>query len=229
LRGGQDGQCHDRRARLGYINGSVLAAKGVLGYHFAAHGSPTNSSPAGLAPVLAEFFCATYQCEPNNLVVQEGRGSNVGYIYLVIRSWEVALRARLVDSGKSRSTASGTITLDDDEVKLRLSRAVERSVADAATVRRKRSARAPKLPLKMTVTIELFARNPDVVAEALFLAQGICQQCGQPAPFARRKDGTPYLDVHHGKRLPDGGEDTVDNAIAVCPTCHREAHHGPVP
>jgi 5-methylcytosine-specific restriction protein A len=26
--------------------------------------------------------------------------------------------------------------------------------------------------------------------------------------------------------LSDGGRDTVDNAVALCPNCHRECHHG---
>ncbi|WP_342542729.1 HNH endonuclease signature motif containing protein [Paenisporosarcina sp. FSL H8-0542] len=36
----------------------------------------------------------------------------------------------------------------------------------------------------------------------------------------------PYLEVHHIKRLADNGEDSVENAIAVCPNCHRELHFG---
>jgi 5-methylcytosine-specific restriction protein A len=34
------------------------------------------------------------------------------------------------------------------------------------------------------------------------------------------------LEVHHKIRLADGGFDTVENAIAVCPNCHRQCHHG---
>ncbi|MCF5216690.1 HNH endonuclease, partial [Pseudomonas syringae] len=54
----------------------------------------------------------------------------------------------------------------------------------------------------------------------------VCSLCNQKAPFKRKKDQSPYLEVHHRKRLADGGEDTVANAIAVCPNCHRKAHHG---
>lgn len=32
--------------------------------------------------------------------------------------------------------------------------------------------------------------------------------------------------MHHRRRLADGGEDTVANAIALCPSCHRERHYG---
>lgn len=71
-----------------------------------------------------------------------------------------------------------------------------------------------------------FIRNPDVIAEVLERANGICEECGNKAPFLKALDGTPYLEVHHKIRLADGGEDTVDNAVAVCPNCHRRVHFG---
>nr|WP_275041241.1 HNH endonuclease signature motif containing protein [Halomonas meridiana] len=46
------------------------------------------------------------------------------------------------------------------------------------------------------------------------------------APFNRKSDGSPYLEVHHRKPLAEGGDDTVANAIALCPNCHRAAHYG---
>jgi len=73
---------------------------------------------------------------------------------------------------------------------------------------------------------KVFTRNPDVVAEALFLAQDTCGSCEKPAPFKRRKDGTAYLEVHHLTPLSQGGEDSVKNTIALCPNCHRKTHHG---
>ncbi|MFV3370974.1 HNH endonuclease [Pseudomonas sp. NY15435] len=39
-------------------------------------------------------------------------------------------------------------------------------------------------------------------------------------------DGKPYPEVRHVVRLADGGEDTVENAIAICPNCHRLRHFG---
>lgn len=71
----------------------------------------------------------------------------------------------------------------------------------------------------------MFDRNPDVVAEVLTRAAGICEACNDPAPFIRRSNGTPYLEVHHKQWLSDEGEDTVGNAIALCPNCHRKAHY----
>jgi 5-methylcytosine-specific restriction protein A len=86
--------------------------------------------------------------------------------------------------------------------------------------------KASSIPATRIVKTIVFVRNPDVVAEVLSRAEGICNLCSQKAPFKRRKDQTPYLEVHHRKRLADGGKDTVANSIAVCPNCHRRAHHG---
>lgn len=68
-----------------------------------------------------------------------------------------------------------------------------------------------------------YVRNADVVAQVLIDAQGICLRCEKTAPF-KRKDGTPFLEVHHVVPLSEGGLDTVENARAICPNCHREAH-----
>lgn len=89
-----------------------------------------------------------------------------------------------------------------------------------------RLAAAPKIPQTSLVISIDYKRNPDVVAEVLYRAKGICEKCRQPAPFPRKSDSTPYLEVHHRILLAKGGEDTVENAIAVCPNCHRKAHYG---
>lgn len=102
---------------------------------------------------------------------------------------------------------------------------VSASLQDAET-RAKRLASAPKKPLKKLIQVWEFDRNPDVVAEVLHQAKGKCQRCGATAPFLRKSDGTPYLEVHHKVQLAFGGEDSVKNAIAVCPNCHRKAHYG---
>ena len=37
---------------------------------------------------------------------------------------------------------------------------------------------------------------------------------------------TQYLEVHHLERPAEGGSDTLSNAVAACPSCHRELHYG---
>lgn len=71
----------------------------------------------------------------------------------------------------------------------------------------------------------LYRRSAAVKRYVLMRAAGICESCKQPAPF-KRKDGTPYLEPHHIDRLSDGGPDHPSVIGAICPTCHREIHHG---
>ena len=66
-------------------------------------------------------------------------------------------------------------------------------------------------------------RNPYVVAYSLRRANGVCELCEQPAPF-NKDNGEPYLDVHHVKLIEDGGHDMTENAVALCPNCHRMMH-----
>ncbi|MFA1624403.1 HNH endonuclease [Rhizobium mongolense] len=102
--------------------------------------------------------------------------------------------------------------------------AVRASASESSTARQKRLAKAPKRPVFYYQAVRAYVRNPDVVAEALFQAKGTCGSCGSKAPFERRC--TPYLEVHHVKPLAEGGDDTLENAVALCPNCHREAHFG---
>jgi 5-methylcytosine-specific restriction protein A len=92
--------------------------------------------------------------------------------------------------------------------------------------RLERLAAAPKKPSSVLVLSTNYKRNPDVVVEVLARANGRCEECGQAAPFIRKSDGTPYLEVHHRVPLAENGEDTVENAVGLCPNCHREAHFG---
>lgn len=79
-------------------------------------------------------------------------------------------------------------------------------------------------PSAVQATSLQFVRDPEVKAWVLRLANGICECCGQPAPF--HSVNGPFLEVHHVQRLADKGADTVENAIAICPNCHRRLHYG---
>ena len=104
--------------------------------------------------------------------------------------------------------------------------AVHKAGEDSTSRRQLRLRSASRLPARIAITTEIFVRNPDVVAEVLYLAKNICGRCNQQAPFLRGSDQSPYLEVHHQILLAHGGEDTVENAIALCPNCHREMHYG---
>jgi len=113
-----------------------------------------------------------------------------------------------------------------DDVEAALQVEVAKSLGDSAAARQQRLAMAPRLPEPIQVVSRAFRRNPDVIAEVLVRANGTCEECHSSAPFRRASDDTAYLEVHHRKYLSEGGEDTVANALALCPNCHRELHFG---
>lgn len=92
--------------------------------------------------------------------------------------------------------------------------------------RRSRLDKAEKTPERIAIRSSGFRRNPDVIVEVLKRAEGKCEECFRNAPFKKRSNGDPYLEVHHKIMLSAGGEDSIANAIAVCPNCHRKLHFG---
>lgn len=102
---------------------------------------------------------------------------------------------------------------------------IKKSKKDTKENRQNRLNNRDKKPPKIEVVSTQYKRNADVIIEVLERANGICEKCKNPAPFIRKKDKTPYLEVHHIIRLADSGDDTIENAIAVCPNCHRELHY----
>lgn len=81
-----------------------------------------------------------------------------------------------------------------------------------------------KRPKKTTTQVSTFVRSVQVVAWVLHEANGYCDGCGLIAPFSTAA-GRPFLEVHHVLPLADGGPDVVENAVALCPNCHRRLHH----
>lgn len=74
-----------------------------------------------------------------------------------------------------------------------------------------------------SVVSNAYDRNKYVARYAKERADGICQLCEQEAPF-NDKEGKPYLECHHIKWLSEGGDDSLENTVALCPNCHRKMH-----
>ncbi len=68
-----------------------------------------------------------------------------------------------------------------------------------------------------------YKRSAFVAAYAKRRAGQYCELCGETAPFLDR-DGNPYLEIHHVVWLSEGGADSIDNTVALCPNCHRKMH-----
>ena len=88
---------------------------------------------------------------------------------------------------------------------------------------RQRAINSPQRAGNRTVTSNQYERSAWVSAYAKRQAGGTCQLCDEPAPF-NGNDGKPYLETHHITWLSRGGEDSIENTVALCPNCHRKMH-----
>jgi len=79
-------------------------------------------------------------------------------------------------------------------------------------------------PNTRTTQVREFEREPKVREWVLVRAKGKCESCRETAPFTTAL-GIPFLEVHHVRTLADGGPDKVENAVALCPNCHRALHY----
>ena len=74
----------------------------------------------------------------------------------------------------------------------------------------------------INVATRQYQRNPIIAEYVKRRAKGICNLCGKEAPFLVK--GKPYLECHHIIPLSEGGEDNINNTVALCPNCHRKMH-----
>jgi 5-methylcytosine-specific restriction enzyme A len=80
-----------------------------------------------------------------------------------------------------------------------------------------------KKPGKRDVITLQYIRSPELAELIKRRANGKCDLCQKPAPFTT-KDKIPYLECHHIIWLSQGGEDSIENTVALCPNCHRKMH-----
>ena len=93
-------------------------------------------------------------------------------------------------------------------------------------LRRERKREKPngsQSPKKIVSNSTQYERDPAVRAWVLDNADGVCELCNHLGPF-QTNEGDPFLEVHHVVPIAEGGPDTIDNAVALCPNCHRRCH-----
>lgn len=81
------------------------------------------------------------------------------------------------------STLTTDKVMTEDEYNRELQKQVNRSKQDSTKKRESRLSKADKIPEKLSVSSTEYKRNPDVIAEVLERADGICENCCKPAPF----------------------------------------------
>ena len=85
---------------------------------------------------------------------------------------------------------------------------------------------APKKPETEEVTTKRLKRSDHVAAVVKQMADFKCEVDTCSYQGFEKSDGDQYIEIHHLDQLSDGGEDSIDNAVAVCPNCHRMLHFG---
>jgi 5-methylcytosine-specific restriction protein A len=86
-----------------------------------------------------------------------------------------------------------------------------------------RAQNARKAPSKRGTQSTIFIRDAAIAEYVKRLAKGACDLCTKPAPFLN-KSSEAYLECHHIVWLAKGGEDSLENTVALCPNCHRQMH-----
>lgn len=71
-----------------------------------------------------------------------------------------------------------------------------------------------------------FDRDPLVVTLRKRLAEYQCEVDGCTSPRFMTDLGEHFVEVHHLEPLSEGGPDTLENTVCLCPTHHRLIHHG---
>lgn len=139
---------------------------------------------------------------------------------------DLPLGERTRSGGTSEVYDQGDFIVTRAEYSDTLTEQIQLATRDSREQRLIRLSSAPVYPARIQIVTIGFRRNPDVIVETLTRAQGVCERCKNQAPFTRRRDNGPYLEVHHTIPLSEHGPDTIDNSVALCPNCHREVHFG---
>lgn len=114
--------------------------------------------------------------------------------------------------------------------KLRKEKTVEELIAEAIkrqSSKTKENGNLAKNPYgyanRKKIVSNAYERDDIVAAAVKKRALGKCDLCEENAPFLD-EHGQPFLEEHHVEWLVNGGADTIDNAVALCPNCHRKMH-----
>lgn len=119
--------------------------------------------------------------------------------------------------------SSGSLRITEQEFRANEERKAEQARRLSEEELRLRAGLAPSEPGRQRIETTRFTRDPHVAELAKRRARGVCQLCGEAAPFDD-KNGVPYLETHHIVWLSRGGRDLIENTVALCPNCHRRLH-----
>jgi 5-methylcytosine-specific restriction protein A len=155
----------------------------------------------------------------------EYRMQNISYVLsLMGRAWLPGLKPAKNVGARTAADIEELITQVEGIKSIPVA-AFEITVLDESQKAKLPTPNGNRSPQATASEVTQFLRDPLVKAWVLKQAKGKCESCEKTAPF-NGSNGRPYLEVHHVLQLADNGSDTVSNAVALCPNCHRELHYG---
>lgn len=132
-----------------------------------------------------------------------------------------------VPGPKSRSSARlwGDVSRNDApsqvDFEAEVNRLSERTLEDLL---RTYAGRTKTKPKRKTQVSAIYDRDPLVVAIAKLRAGHKCEVEDCSSQRFKNADGDYFVEVHHLELLSEGGPDTIENAVCLCPTHHRFLH-----
>lgn len=113
--------------------------------------------------------------------------------------------------------------LKEDFISEKIQKEVLASELSLEELKQKAILYSTNTPGTQKITTTEYVRNQYISEYAKRIANGICQLCRKPAPF-KDKNNKDYLESHHIIWLSNGGKDSIENVVALCPNCHRKMH-----
>jgi len=80
-------------------------------------------------------------------------------------------------------------------------------------------------PNQVSQTITTYPRNNTLKNYVKRRSNNSCEMLNCNYQGFQKLNGEAYIEIHHVIPLSEGGEDSIDNTVALCPNCHRAMHY----
>lgn len=80
-------------------------------------------------------------------------------------------------------------------------------------------------PIKVQRQINTYTRNNALRALVKVKSNYSCQIPSCNYIGFKKSNGEKYIEIHHLAPLSQEGKDSIENTVALCPTCHRKLHY----
>lgn len=200
-------------------------SKGELRASVAAYLEMLRAEQKGQKYVKKRFYESLSEEYGRTASAYEYRMQNISYVLsLMGRSWIDGLKPKK-NVGHKVGEILESLLLEAEGIGRQPVVASEIRMLEKISNGEKKIPAGSSKPQQTTASTTIFARDESVKSWVLKNANGVCECCDRKAPFTKT-NGLPFLEIHHVRKLADGGSDKVENAVALCPNCHREFHFG---